>query len=75
MATLRRFEEPQTHADWAHSRAQFLMLDAQRQIASHESRSEFTRDLAFVAAAVPKTVPTEFPLASGGSRPASVIYS
>ena len=75
MATLLRFEEPQTHADWAHSRAQILALDAPRQIASHRSMTEFTSDQTMAAGTVPKTVPAEFPLASGGSRAASVIYS
>jgi hypothetical protein len=57
MTTRRRFEEPQTHADWAHSRAQILALDAPRQIASHGPRAEFTSDHAMVAETVPKLCP------------------
>jgi len=37
--------------------------------------TEFTSDQTMAADTVPKTVPTEFPLANGGSRAAAVIYS
>ncbi len=45
--------------------------DALREAA----RDARTLHLANVAGTVPKTVPTGFPLASGGSRAASVTYS
>jgi len=44
MATLRCLEEPQTHADWAHFRAQILTLDAPRQIARHGSMTEWIHE-------------------------------
>lgn len=75
MATLRRFEEPKAHADWAHSRAQILALDAPQQVASHRSMAEFTSDQTMAAGTVPKTVPTELAVGSRGTRSASAICS
>lgn len=63
------------HAEWLHSWAQKSLSERACQGSSHGSRAGFTSDHAMTTGTVPKTVPTEFPLASGGSRAASVIYS
>ena len=75
MATLRCFEERQTHADWAHSRAQFWPLGASWQFTSHGSRAEFTGDQAMAADTVPKTVPIELALGASGSCSVSGVCS